>query len=195
MNKILLLGDSIMYGAKGINGYGYYVQQMFKGQAEICLPTDNCQDIRYLFTYADELIPKSEVAFDLIHWNSGLWDVLHFVGNPKPYTSIEIYGQYIERFFDLLKHRYPLSRVYFATTTPISEHLQRTKSYRRNSEIVEYNGVAQSILQSKVDAFDDLYSFAKGIGDEYRAGDGLHFSEEGAQLLADTVYHFLCTQL
>ena len=42
MKKVLLLGDSIMYGAKGLHGYGYYVQQALEGTADVLLPNDNC---------------------------------------------------------------------------------------------------------------------------------------------------------
>lgn len=195
MYKILLLGDSIMYGAKGIRGYGYYVKQSFNGQAEVYLPTDNCQDIRYLYSFADELIPQIDGEFDLIHWNSGLWDVLHFAGNPKPYTDIKTYGQHIDKFFQVLKQRYPMARIFFATTTPVPEHLQRTTSYRRNSEIIEYNSLAKSILKGKVESFDDLFSAASKLSDDYRSCDGLHFSEEGAKILADSVYNFLSNRL
>ena len=115
---------------------------------------------------------------------------MHFAGNPNPYTSIETYGRYIEKFYETLKKKFPAAKVYFATT-PVSEHLQGTTSYRRNSEIAEYNSLAKNILRGKVDSFDDLFSIASMIGDEYRASDGLHFSEEGAKVLADAVYRFL----
>ena len=67
MMSILLLGDSIMYGAKGIHGYGYYVKQSFSERVEVYLPNDNCQDIRYLHFFSDELIPQIEDEFDIIH--------------------------------------------------------------------------------------------------------------------------------
>lgn len=195
MLSILLLGDSIMYGAKGIHGYGYYLKQMLEGKADVYLPTDNCQDIRYLYSFADELIPQIDGEFDLIHWNSGLWDVLHFAGNPKPYTDIKTYGQHIDKFFQVLKQRYPMARIFFATTTPVPEHLQMTTSYRRNSEIIEYNSLAKSVLKGKVESFDDLFSAASKLSDDYRSSDGLHFSEEGAKILADSVYNFLSNRL
>lgn len=195
MYKILLLGDSIMYGAKGIRGYGYYVKQSFNGQAEVYLPTDNCQDIRYLCSFVDELIPQVVGGMDIIHWNSGLWDVLHFAGNPKPYTDIKTYGQHIDKFYQVLKQKYPMARIFFATTTPVQEHLQRTTSYRRNSEIIEYNSLAKSVLQGKVDSLDDLFSVASRLGDDYRASDGLHFSEEGSKQLAIAVCDFLNHQM
>lgn len=56
--KIMLLGDSIMYGAKGIHGYGYYVRQKLENMADVFLPTDNCQDSRFTSCYFSDLIPN-----------------------------------------------------------------------------------------------------------------------------------------
>lgn len=189
--KILLLGDSIMYGAKGIRGYGYYVWKNLSDRAFVHLPSDNCQDARYLLNYFDDLVEEKNDVYDVIHWNNGLWDVLHFAGNPNPYTPIDVYSKTLEDILALLKQRYPSAKICFATTTPVPEHLQKTSSYRSNSEIVSYNQVALQTLQGKVDFVDDLFSFACTIGDEYRAKDGLHYSEQGAELLSQCVERFV----
>lgn len=194
LKKILLLGDSIMYGVGQLHGYGYYLQQKLKGKAEVFLPTENCQDITYLFTFAKELIPRVEEGFDIIHWNNGLWDVLHFAGNDNPYTPIKKYEGNLLKFYENLRQDYPKSDIFFATTTPIPEHLQKTSSYRRNSEIMEYNSVACKVLAGKVRAINDLYTAALKMRDDYRHTDGLHYSEEGAQFLSDVVYNFLSDQ-
>lgn len=81
--KILLLGDSIMYGAKGIHGYGYFVKQKLEYNADVFLPTDNYQDSQFTSCFLSDLIPESGDGFDVIHWNNGLWDVLHFAGIPN----------------------------------------------------------------------------------------------------------------
>lgn len=36
--KILLLGDSIMYGAKGIHGYGWYIKKKLYPVYDVELP-------------------------------------------------------------------------------------------------------------------------------------------------------------
>ena len=193
--KILLLGDSIMYGAKGIHGYGYYVQQNLLGKAATILPNDNCMDIRFLLSCADDLIPGSEDGYDLIHWNNGLWDVLHFAGNQQPHTDIDLYAKTLCKFYSYLKTRYPGARIFFATTTPVPEHLNKISSYRRNTEICAYNEAARHVLDGKVDAFDDLYSAALPLGDEYRAKDGLHYTEDGSCFLGQKVTAFLSNYL
>lgn len=91
MKKVLLLGDSIMYGAKGLHGYGYYVQQALKGTADVLFPNDNCQDSRFMLSCFDDLVDYPKDDIDVVHWNNGLWDVLHFAGNPSPFTSRAAY--------------------------------------------------------------------------------------------------------
>lgn len=189
--KIMLLGDSIMYGAKGIHGYGYYVRQKLENMADVFLPTDNCQDSRFTSCYFSDLIPESDGDFDVIHWNNGLWDVLHFAGNPKPHVSADNYRQALLTIYEKLLERYPRAAVVFAATTVVSEDLQKTASYRRNEEIAEYNDLARSALADKIDAIDDLYSVSLDLGDEYRAKDGLHYNEDGARYLAEAVCRFL----
>ena len=194
MKKILLLGDSIMYGTQGKHGYGFFVKHKLNGKMEVYLPLDNCQDIRYLYTYADELIPDVEGGYDFIHWNNGLWDVLHFMGNPAPYTSPEVYVEYVVKFCSFLRLRYPDAKVFFAQSTAVPENIQKSSSFRRNSEIKEYNALARKALSGKVYAFNDLFSVSSQLGSEYRS-DGVHFTEAGSELLAESVYKFLCDQI
>lgn len=193
MNKkrILLLGDSILCGAKGIHGYGYYVRKALAGQYDVFLPTDNCQDICYMARFADELIPDVEGAFDLIHWNNGLWDVLHFAGNPNPYTTMATYEEKLTDFSCYLKRCWPEAVICFALTTPVAEHLQNTSSFRKNAEIEAYNAAAVRVLTGRVDTFDDLYGAALQMSDQTRAKDGLHYSEKAACCLAKEVCDFL----
>lgn len=124
-------------------------------------------------------------------YNNGLWDVLHFAGNPKPHVSADNYRQALLTIYEKLSERYPRAAVVFAATTVVSEDLQKTASYRRNEEIAENNDLARSALVDKIDAVDDLYSVSLDLGDEYRAKDGLHYNEDGARYLAEAVCRFL----
>ena len=36
---------------------------------------------------------------DIVYWNNGLWDLLHFCGNPKPHTEIKLYLEFIEKLY------------------------------------------------------------------------------------------------
>lgn len=193
MNRknILLLGDSIMYGAMGVYGYGYYVQQKMSNIASVQLPVDNCQDAPYLLFFFDELVEEKNDVFDVIHWNNGLWDVLHFAGNPNPHTPLSKYSYVIHEIFMLLKSRYPSAKICFATTTAVPERCKNNMSFRKNSEIEMFNKAAVDILDGKVDYVNDLYLYSTNIGNEYRAADGLHYSARGSEMLAEYVQSYL----
>lgn len=98
--KIILIGDSIMFGAGGINGYGYYVKRYFEGRASVILPDDNCQGVRYSTQFLEQLFnPEDLKNADIIHWNNGLWDVLHFMGNPNPHTALSVYVENVSALY------------------------------------------------------------------------------------------------
>lgn len=180
-----------MYGAKGVHGYGWYVQQNQSSDVIVELPRDNCQDARYLLSYFDELVTTKEDVFDVVHWNNGLWDVLHFAGNPVPYTSLEQYIEAICSIKIMLSKIYPTAQICFALTTSASEHLQNSSSYRKNEEIAAYNEAAIKALTKMNVDIDDLNIVARNIGNEYRLKDGIHFTEMGAELLSDAVFSFI----
>ena len=43
MKKIVLIGDSIRFGAPGSPGYGVYVKEILAEEAEVFMPNDNCR--------------------------------------------------------------------------------------------------------------------------------------------------------
>lgn len=192
MKKILFIGDSIMYGAKGVPGYGYFVKQHFVGSTEVILPYDNCQDVRYTYQFLDELFDLDDIkTADIIHWNNGLWDVLHFAGAANPYTELSLYVTSVEKLYKKLRSLNPTAQIVFATTTFIHEELQTKKSYRRNDEIEEYNRtVIDAFINSDV-RINYLCDKAKEIDSSFIGKDGLHYTVEGASRLAEYVIEYL----
>lgn len=192
MKKILFIGDSIMYGAKGVPGYGYFVKQHFAGSVEVVLPYDNCQDVRYTYQYLDELFDIDDVkTSDIIHWNNGLWDVLHFAGALKPYTELSLYLTSVEKLYNKLRSLNSNAQIVFATTTFIHEELQTKKSYRRNDEIEEYNRAAIDVLKETDIRINDLCNKAKEVDASFIGKDGLHYTAEGSFCLAQAVIAYL----
>ncbi len=188
MKKVILIGDSIMYGAKGVPGYGYFVKKHFEDTVDVVLPYENCQDVRYTLRFLDELFDEADIASaDLIHWNNGLWDVLHFGGNPKPYTELDIYVDAISQLFCKLREINPNCIIVFATTTVIPEELQKTSSYRRNAEIERYNQAVVQLLSPKYVVIEDLYAYSLILDVSYRGKDGLHYTELGSEKMAEFV--------
>lgn len=192
MKKILFIGDSIMYGAKGVPGYGYFVKQHFAGSAEVVLPYDNCQDVRYTYQYLDELFDIDDVkTSDIIHWNNGLWDVLHFAGALKPYTELSLYLTSVEKLYNKLRSFNQNAQIVFATTTFIYEELQTKKSYRRNIEIEEYNRAVIDAFKNSDVMINNFCDSAREIDSSFIGKDGLHYTAEGSSRLAKYVIEYL----
>ncbi len=188
MKNILLLGDSIRHGAPGSPGYGKIVKEKLEGRANVYAPEDNCRfvqyTLRYLYNWASEL---SEVKdkIDVIHWNNGLWDVLHLNGD-EALTPKEIYICFLKRVHDMLRKLFPNARIIFALSTPVEEDMANPSFMRYNAEIEEYNSSARELMESLGVEVNDLYSVIKPYGREVHS-DWVHFNERGCELLADAV--------
>ena len=88
MKKVLLIGDSIRFGASAnpeydtaySPGYGIYVEETLKGEYEVYAPDDNCRfaqyTLRYLYDWANRV---EREKIDVVHWNNGLWDICNLL--------------------------------------------------------------------------------------------------------------------
>lgn len=180
-----------MFGSYASSGYGIYLKEHYEndGTGEVLLPIDNCHDTRFILNIFDELFEDytdrlGEV--DVIHWNNGLWDCLHFMKSEKPTVPLERYKQNLAKIHAVLKEKCPRARIVFATTTPIAE-LQINKGYRTNAEICEYNAAATELLSGLGCYINDLYAFATDKLLAHHATDGVHFTEDGSVLLASRI--------
>ena len=150
MKKILLIGDSTMFGSDASSGYGVYVSEHFRknSTAEVIMPSDNCQDTRFTKNAFCDIFAEhadSLADVDIIHWNNGLWDTLHFLGNKRPVVPIDRYRTNLADIHAMLLKLCPRARIIFATTTPADES-KNDRNYRKNEEIAEYNKAAVDLL-------------------------------------------------
>lgn len=191
MKKILFIGDSIMYGFKRVPGYGHFVKESLADTAEVILPFDNCQDVRYTYTFLEELFDIQDVkTADVIHWNNGLWDILHFAGSSVPRTSVDIYLSHIKKLYEKLKELNPDAEIVFATMTRVREDAHTSVSYRKNTEVDEYNLAAVQLLTDYDVKINDLCEASESLDRSHFADDSVHYNEHGAQELAKTVIGF-----
>ncbi len=194
MKNIFLIGDSIRFGAQSnpdyntadSPGYGVYVEQMLKGQANVYMPNDNCRfaqyTLRYLYDWANELDPAK---IDVVHWNNGLWDVLRINGD-EPLTSIDMYEKMLCRVCDMIRRIFPNAKIIFALSTAVVEEWARLDFKRYNSDIEKYNEAAKRVLSQKGVIINDLYSISAAFDKDLHA-DWVHFNDEGSQILARAV--------
>ncbi len=191
MKTVLLIGDSTMFGSNASGGYGIYVKEHFeaRGTGRVFLPIENCQDTRFTLNTFDEIFPDCKDGFcevDVIHWNNGLWDSMHFCGSPRATVPIDRYIRNLAKIHAMLSKKCPRARIVFATSTPVLE-CKSGGTYRTNAEIREYNAAAVELLSGLGCHINDLYGFADGKLWEHRAPDGVHFNEAGCVKLANRV--------
>lgn len=194
MKNVLLIGDSIRFGAVSNSdyqtadspGYGIYVKEMLQGKANVYAPNENCRfaqyTLRYLYDWAKELEPEK---IDVVHWNNGLWDVLRINGD-EPLTPLDVYEIMLCRVYDAIKRTFPNAKIIFALSTAVVEEWARPDFKRYNADIERYNEAAKRVLGAKGVIINDLYTLSAGFENSLHA-DWVHFNEEGSQILAKAV--------
>ena len=174
----MLVGDSIRLG------YGKFVELAFDGVAQVVQPKENCRfsayHIRYTKPWLDECSPDR--APDLIHFNVGLWDLLHMVDG-KVHTEIPQYAKNLERIVGIYKKLVPESKLIFALSTPVIDNPNK----RLNSEIDEYNAAAREVMEKHGIEVNDLNALLRDKPDSIHS-DVTHFKTiEGSKLLTERV--------
>ena len=158
MKNLLLLGDSIRMG------YDSFVQEKLAGRMNVFFAEDNGRFAQYTLRALSDWKGKLSLPeINVVHWNNGLWDVLHLNANSggsdgetegktispenvpndilfdeDPITPPEIYRYMIGRVLTRIRQLFPKAAVIFATTTPVIEE-QASWAYRSNAEIDAYN--------------------------------------------------------
>lgn len=207
MKKILLLGDSIRMD------YDEFVRQGLTGQAQVIYPEENGRFAQYtlqsLGTWKGELQLDN---VDIIHWNNGLWDLLHTdLGpggspadspnefgvppqyDPEPLTPADLYAYMLGRIHRRLIQLFPHVRIAFATTTPVLEE-QADWAYRSNAEIGRYNQIAREVLAPLGVVINDLGAFSdRECARLHR--DWVHYNSAGSQLQAAQIIQFLTKEM
>ena len=209
MKNLLLLGDSIRMG------YDSFVQEKLAGRMNVYFAEDNGRFAQYtLRTLSDWKSKLSWPEIDVVHWNNGLWDVLHMNANSAgcdgeaegetispsnvskeyrfdkdPLTPPDMYRYMIGRVLTRIRQLFPNATVIFATTTPVIEE-QASWSYRSNAEIETYNQIAREVLTPRGVLINELGDFAtKECAALHR--DWVHYNDEGSGKLADEIISFL----
>lgn len=153
MKKLYLIGDSIRMG------YAPYVRAALKGKAEVYWPDENCRFAAYTYYALGDWEANLRVGEDcnVVHWNVGLHDVIHFTGDDAVSTP-EIYAFYLERIIHRLEFLYPKATQIFANTTPIIEEKHNFWLNRKNADVDGINEVAEAIMKKNGIQLNDLHS-------------------------------------
>ena len=187
MKKIILLGDSTR------QGYDNYVKEQLEGTAEVLFPGENCQFALYLFRHIHDWKNAGNWGenADLVHWNAGLWDALHLLGQ-EPLNNLEDYAKTIRRIDGRIRMLFPNAKVVFATNTLGIDERYGTDFFRRNAEIEEYNRYALTALEGTDTVIDDLCEVSREMPQECYI-DAVHMYEpEGRRRMGDAVLNCIC---
>jgi hypothetical protein len=191
MKKIILIGDSIRLG------YDKYVKDALEGVAEVYYPNDSARFSQYTLRYLSDWKHDNGWGddIDLVHWNTGLWDVLEMYGE-APISNPQQYGETIGKIQRQIKILFPRAVQIFATSTSVIEEKYGATRKRHNSTIEQYNRIAVETLSDTGCLINDLYTLTKNAPMEIRGGDPTHFyTPEGTKLIGDRVLSYICGEL
>jgi len=190
MKKIVLIGDSIRMG------YDKYVKAALDGVAEVYYRAENCKFSQYTLRYLHDWKRKGEWPddVDLVHWNTGLWDVAELFGD-EPLSSPEHYAEMLRRIDRRIRMLFPKAKVIFATCTAIREEGYKPPFYRHNATIERYNAVALETLKDTDTLINDLYAHTVNVPAEC-CSDKTHYNTPaGAAYMGGKVLSVICKAL
>ena len=200
--SVFVLGDSIsiLYGPylkRMLSGIYNYDRK--RGEDEALKDLDrpvgaNGGDSQMVLDYlSDEYQKKS--AYDLLLLNCGLHDLRTDPQSGIKQISITLYAENLDKIVALAKGM--SNEVLWVRTTPINDKVHNHCSpgfVRYNSDVEEYNKVADEITQLHGIQTLDLYSFTCNLGKEEIYVDHVHFNEEVRAAHAAFIAGFLAAQ-
>lgn len=189
MKKVVLLGDSIRMG------YDKYVKAALEGVAEVYYPSVNCKFTQNVLRMIGSWKKEGEWGddVDLVHWNVGLWDLLHL--DEAALSTPEYYGYMIGRIDRKLRELFPNAKMIFAYSTSVNESGNGPGHGRYNAEIEQYNAIAAENLEEGT-LINDLYTISKLAAERGAMSDRTHYAtDEGRRLLGGQVIRMICEEL
>ena len=177
---VVLIGDSIRMG------YQDHVISQLAGRAEIWVPKENGGDSRNVLAHLDQWVFSRQP--DLVHVNCGLHDLKRAFGAASS-VPVDEYGRNVRQILQRLQRELD-GVVVWATTTPVDEtwHHQNKGFDRLEADVEAYNAAARAVAEDLGVPIDDLFAVVEREGKaRLLTQDGVHFTEEGSQLLGRAV--------
>lgn len=185
--RVLLIGDSISMG------YTPGVQKRLKKIANVHRPKANCGPTLSGLKYLDQWL--REERWDLIHFNWGLHDVMHYKGGSSREFRVahtvegahrrcspEEYEANLQTLVTRL--RKTGAQLIWASTTPIPDGLSHMW---KPGDAGIYNTVAEKVMRENNIPINDLHAFARPRLSEIQKTQDVHFTEGGSEVLAEEV--------
>ena len=177
---VVLIGDSIRMG------YQDHVISQLAGRAEVWVPKENGGDSRNVLAHLDQWVLVRQP--DVVHVNCGLHDLKRAFGAESAVPLAE-YERNVRQILQRLQRELN-GTVVWVTTTPVDEtwHHQNKGFDRLEADVDAYNAAARAVAEDLGVPIDDLFDVVEREGKaQLLTQDGVHFTEEGSQLLGRVV--------
>ena len=177
---IVLIGDSIRMG------YQNHVASQLAGRAEVWAPKPNGGDSRNVLAHLNQWVLARQP--DVVHVNCGLHDLKRAFGAASA-VPLDEYERNVRQILQRLQRELN-GAVVWATTTPVDEnwHHQNKGFDRLEADVEAYNAAARAVAEDLGVPTDDLFAVIQQEGKaRLLTQDGVHFTEEGSQLLGRVV--------
>ena len=177
---VVLIGDSIRMG------YQDHVASQLAGRVKVWAPEENGGDSRNVLAHLDQWIFSRQP--DLVHVNCGLHDLKRAFGAASA-VPVDEYEGNVRQILQKLQRELN-GAVVWATTTPVDEnwHHQNKGFDRLGADVEAYNAAACAVAEDIGVPIDDLFAVVQREGKaRLLTQDGVHFTEEGSQLLGRVV--------
>ena len=179
--RVLIIGDSISIG------YTVPVRELLKGKANLHRPLTNCGPTKRGIEEIENWL--GDGSWDVIHFNWGLHDIVYMTEKGErvdpPQGQHQVPADQYEQNLDTLVKRLKQTgaKLIWCATTPVPEGT----SIRKPGDEVEYNAIAQKVMNAHGIPTNDLYTYAIERLDDIQLPANVHFSKEGSAALAESV--------
>ncbi len=208
MKTVLLVGDSIRIG------YQDRVRELLGENYTVYTIDENCRYTKFtlwgMFSWTEGMGIQH---FDLIHWNTGIWDLHRATADGEIFTSLEDYVKENKRLY--LQMKSYSDNLIWATIIPGGRQLDdQVKSNALintdashpkvflcadqktwNSDVRRYNDAAKKMYEENGVKINDLYAAVADNTDLYISDDGIHPSPAGYEVLAQQTAKIIRAQL
>ena len=177
---VVLIGDSIRMG------YQDHVVSQLAGRVKVWVPKANGGDSRNVLAHLGQWVFSRQP--DLVHVNCGLHDLKRAFGAESAVPLAEYEGN-VRQILQRLQRELD-GAVVWTTTTPVDEnwHHQNKGFDRLEADVEAYNAAARAVAVDLGVPIDDLFAVVEREGKaRLLTQDGVHFTEEGSQLLGRVV--------
>ncbi len=179
--RVLIIGDSISIG------YTVPVRELLKGKANLHRPLTNCGPTKRGVEEIENWL--GDGSWDVIHFNWGLHDIVYMTEQGErvdpPQGQHQVPADQYEQNLDTLVKRLKQTgaKLIWCATTPVPEGA----SIRKPGDEIEYNAIAQKVMEAQGIPTHDLYGYAIERLDDIQLPANVHFSKEGSVILAESV--------